>query len=135
MASAWVQFRDKAEAIIGIGARVVFPLLGAFAPVLGLPAWVGTVAGSVVPQLMAIAEKDLPAAGSGPMKKAKVLDATEQILAILEKTFTGHAAADFAKLRPTLELLIDGTVSATNLIAPSIVADDKPGLTAGEQAP
>ena len=124
MASTFVKVRNWIEAAVVFGTKYIFPILATLCPVLKLPAWVGTVAGSVIPQLIAIAEQDIPEQGSGPMKKAKVLDAAEKIMAVLESTFTGGAAGSFAKLKPTIEALIDQTVNAVNELAPSIIADD-----------
>ena len=133
MASTFVKVRDFIESIAVIGAKYIFPILATICPVLKLPAWIGVIAGSVIPQLMAIAEQDFPAPGSGPMKKAKVLDAADKIMAVLESTFTGGAAGSFAKLKPTIEALIDQTVTAVNELAPAIIADDLP--TIGTIAP
>lgn len=125
--SKWVPIRDTIERIALYGAKFFFPMLAGIAPILGLPAWIGRAAGIIVPQLMAMAEADFPAPGSGPMKKAKVLSASEKIMAILEAEFTGGAAGSFAKMKPAIELLIDGTVSVTNALAPQIIANDAPG--------
>jgi len=130
MASGWVKFRDTVEAIVGFGLKYIFPILSAIVPILKVPAWVGTVVGSVVPNLMAIAEQEFPAPGSGPMKKEKVLNVTEKLMALMESEFTGGAAGTFAKIKPTLEVLIDRTITAINDLDKSIIADDIPGPSA-----
>lgn len=124
MASAWVQFRDKFTAILGIGVQFVLPILTTVVPALKLPAWVGTVAGNLIPQLMAIAEANSPAPGTGPAKKQQVLNAADEIMAVLAKTFTGGAATNFEALKPTISVLIDQTITAVNALAPQIIADD-----------
>lgn len=126
MASAWVKFRDKAEAIIGIGAKFAFPILATVAPALGLPVWVGTFAGSIVPQLMGLVEANTPTPGSGAMKKTQVTNILNGFAAVLEKELTGGAKINLDKLMPTISILIDQTVTATNAIAPAIIADDTP---------
>ena len=124
--SKWVPIRDSIIKYVTFGAKFVFPLLGTLAPVLGLPAWVGAVATSIVPQLMMIAEENSPAPGTGPMRKQQVLNATQEIMAVLEKNFTGIAKARFEALLPTLGLLIDQTVGVVNAIDKKIIADDAP---------
>jgi hypothetical protein len=124
--SKWVPIRDSIIKYVTFGAKFVFPLLGTLAPVLGLPAWVGAVATSIVPQLMMIAEENSPAPGTGPMRKQQVLNATQEIMAVLEKNFTGIAKARFEALLPTLGLLIDQTVGVVNAIDKNLIADDAP---------
>jgi hypothetical protein len=124
--SKWVPIRDSIIKYVTFGAKFVFPLLGTLAPVLGLPAWVGAVATSIVPQLMMIAEENSPAPGTGPMRKQQVLNATQEIMAVLEKNFTGIAKARFEALLPTLGLLIDQTVGVVNAIDKKVIADDVP---------
>jgi len=124
--SKWVPIRDEIEKYAAYGARFFFPVLATVAPIVGLPVWVGTVAGALIPQLMTIAENNSPAPGSGPAKKQQVLNAADEIMAVLAKTFTGGALANFDKLRPTIETLIDQTVAAVNALAPKIIASDGP---------
>jgi hypothetical protein len=124
--SKWVPIRDSIIKYVTFGAKFVFPILGTLAPVLGLPTWVGAVATSIVPQLMVIAEENSPAPGTGPMRKQQVLNATQEIIAVLEKNFTGIAKARFEALLPTLGLLIDQTVGVVNAIDKKIIADDPP---------
>jgi hypothetical protein len=133
--SKWVPIRDSIVKYVTFGAKFVFPILGTLAPVLGLPAWAGTVATAIVPQLMVIAEENSPAPGTGPMRKQQVLTATQEIMAVLEKTFTGVAKSKFDTLAPLLGVLIDQTVTVVNALDKKVIADDKPGLTPGEQAP
>ncbi len=126
MSSAWVQFRDKAEQIVAYGARLFFPILATVAPVLGLPTWVGALAGSIVPQVMGLVEANTPASGAGPMKKQQVLNILNGFAAVLEKELTGGAKVNLDALMPTISILIDQTVTAANQLAPKVVADDKP---------
>ena len=124
--SNWTQFRDKAENIVAYGARLFFPILATLAPVLGLPVWVGALAGSIVPQLMGLVEANTPASGAGPMKKQQVLNIMHGFAAVLEKELTGGAKVNLDALMPTISLLIDQTVTATNELAPKIIANDGP---------
>jgi hypothetical protein len=133
--SKWVPIRDSIVKYVTFGAKFVFPVLGAIAPALGLPAWAGTVASSIVPQLMVIAEENSPAPGSGPMRKAQVLKATQEIMSVLEANFTGVAKSRFENLAPIVGLLIDQTVTIVNAVDKKIIADDKPGLAPGESGP
>jgi len=126
--SVWVPIRDSIVKYVTFGAKFVFPLLGTLAPVLGLPAWAGTIATSLVPQLMVIAEENSPKPGTGPMRKQQVLNATQEIMAVLEKTFTGVAKVKFESLMPVLGVLIDQTVGAVNEIDKKIIADDGPAV-------
>lgn len=123
--SNWTIFRDKAENIVAYGARLFFPILATIAPALGLPTWIGTFAGAIVPQLMGLVEANTPAAGSGPMRKTQVTNILNGFAAVLEKELVG-TKVDISKLMPTISLLIDQTVTATNELAPKIIADDKP---------
>ena len=122
--SVWVPIRDSIVKYVTIGAKFVFPLLGTLAPVLGLPAWAGVVASSLVPQLMVIAEENSPKKGTGPMRKQQVLNATQEIMAVLEKTFTGVAKVKFDNLMPVLGVLIDQTVGMVNEIDKKVIADN-----------
>jgi len=126
MASNWVMVRNQAEAIIGIGAKFAFPILATIAPVVGLPAWVGVLAGSIVPQIMGLVEANSPAPGGGPMKKTQVTNILNGFAAVLEKELTGGAKINMDKLMPTISILIDQTVNAVNALAPAIIADDTP---------
>ena len=124
--SNWTVFRDKAENIVAYGARLFFPILATVAPALGLPTWVGALAGSIVPQLMGLVEANTPATGSGPMRKTQVLNIMNGFAAVLEKELTGGAKVNLDALMPTISLLIDQTVTAANQLAPKVIADDKP---------
>jgi len=124
--SKWTEFRDKAEKIIAYGARLFFPILATVAPALGLPVWVGALAGSIVPQLMGLVEANTPASGAGPMKKQQVLNILNGFTAVLEKELTGGAKVSIDALMPTISKLIDQTVTAANELAPQIIADDTP---------
>ena len=130
--SKWVAFRDHAEQIVAYGARLFFPILATLAPAFGLPTWVGALAGSIVPQVMGLVEANTPASGAGPMKKQQVLNIMHGFAAVLEKELTGGAKVNIDALMPTISLLIDQTVTATNELAPKIIASDSP-LTTGEQ--
>lgn len=134
--SKWVPIRDSIIKYVTFGARFVFPILGTLAPVLGLPVWVGTVATSIVPQLMVIAEENSPAPGTGPMRKQQVLNATQEIMAVLEKNFTGIAKSRFDALMPILGVLIDQTVMVVNAMDKKVIADDGPPVVgSGINAP
>ena len=126
MASSWVKFRNQAEAIIGIGARFAFPILATIAPALGLPVWVGVLAGSIIPQIMGIVEANNPAPGRGPIKKQQAINILNGFAAVLEKEFTGGAKINMDRLMPAISILIDQTVAAVNALAPAIIADDPP---------
>lgn len=128
MTSAWVRFRNEAEAIIGIGAKFAFPILATVAPAFGLPTWVGTLAGSLVPQLMSLVEANTPTPGSGAMKKQQVINLTTGFMELLQKEnlLTGAAAQNLDKFMPTVAALIDQTVTAVNALAPQIIANDAP---------
>jgi len=126
--SKWTEFRNTAEKIIAYGARLFFPILATVAPMLGLPTWVGALAGSIVPQLMGLVEANNPKPGSGPMKKQQVLNIMNGFAAVLEKELTGGAKVNIDILMPTISLLIDQTVTAANELAPKIIADDEPLL-------
>ena len=122
--SKWTEFRDEAEKIIAYGARLFFPILATIAPVLGLPTWVGALAGSIVPQIMGLVEANNTTPGSGPMKKQQALNITQGFMAVLEKELTGGAKVNLDLLMPTISLLIDQTVTAVNELAPKVIADD-----------
>ena len=124
--SRWTEFRDKAEEIVAYGARLFFPILATLAPVLGLPTWVGALAGSIVPQLMGLVEANNPTPGSGPMKKQQVLNIMHGFAAVLEKELTGGAKVNLDALMPTISILIDQTVTAANTLAPKVIANDGP---------
>lgn len=126
--SKWVAFRDKAENIVAYGARLFFPILATVAPALGLPTWVGALAGSLVPQLMGLAEANNPTPGSGPMKKQQVLNILNGFTAVLEKELTGGAKVNLDALMPTLSKLIDQTVTAANELTPKVIANDGPAI-------
>ena len=134
MSSAWVQFRDSAEAIISIGAGILKPILGIAAFIPGIPAGVAAVL-RVVPAFMAAFEMAMPAPGSGPAKKTAVLNSSKALMDIMEQQTTGGAKENFDKFRPAIEAIIEGTIGMVNGLMPQIIADDKPKLTAGEQAP
>lgn len=124
--SKWTEFRDQAEKIVAYGARLFFPILATVAPALGLPVWVGALAGSIVPQLMGLIEANNPTPGSGPMKKQQVLNILNGFTAVLEKELTGGAKVNIDALMPTISKLIDQTVTAVNTLAPKIIAADTP---------
>lgn len=124
--SKWTEFRDEAERIIAYGARLFFPILATVAPALGLPTWVGALAGSIVPQLMGLVEANSQTPGSGPMKKQQVLNILNGFMAVLEKELTGGAKVNIDALMPTISKLIDQTVTAVNQLAPKVIADDDP---------
>lgn len=124
--SKWTEFRDSAEKIVAYGARLFFPILATIAPALGLPVWVGALAGSIVPQLMGLVETNTPVSGAGPMKKQQVLNIMHGFAAVLEKELTGGAKVNIDALMPTISKLIDQTVTAVNELAPKVIADDDP---------
>lgn len=121
---SWVKFRNTAEAILGIGAKYIFPVVASLVPVLNVPRWAAVLVTNVVPALMAAAETMNNAPGAGPAKKSQVMEAAAGMMAVLEKTFTGGAKGNFDLLRPTLEILIDRTVAMVNDLAPEIIQDD-----------
>jgi hypothetical protein len=124
--SKWTEFRDEAERIIAYGARLFFPILATVAPALGLPVWVGALAGSIVPQVMGLVQANMPATGAGPMRKQKVLNILNGFTAVLEKELTGGAKVNLDALMPTISKLIDQTITAANELAPKVIADDVP---------
>ena len=125
MASQWVVFRNNAEKIVAYAARLFFPILETVAPALGLPVWVGTFAGAIVPQLMGLVEANTPAEGSGPMRKTQVTNILNGFAAVLEKELVG-TKVDITALMPTISLLIDQSVTAANILDPKLVANDTP---------
>ena len=124
MASQWVKIRNKIEAIALFGSKYVFPVVASLGVTAGFPPWAGVLIVNIVPALMAAVETMHTEPGAGPVKKQQVLDATAQMMAVLENTFTGGAKGSFDKLRPTLEILIDQTVSAVNDLFPQIIGSD-----------
>jgi len=140
--SAWTEFRDKVEDGFSFVVKYIFPVVLAVAGggTFKIPAWAITVISKIVPALIGIVEQASPAPGTGAAKKAAVLTATEQVLALMGATFTGGAALNFAGLKPVLSVLIDQTVAATNAIAPQIIANDPvasgpPTIGSGINAP
>jgi hypothetical protein len=133
MASSWVKFRDQAEAIIGIGANILRPILGLAAFIPGIPAGVGAIL-RVIPAFMAAFEMAMPEPGSGPAKKTAVLNSAEALFGLMGAQMTGGAKENFDKLKPAIEAIIEGTIGMVNGLAPQIIGNDKPGLTPGEQS-
>jgi hypothetical protein len=104
--------------------KYIFPVVVSVAGAFNLPAWAVNIITRVVPSLIGIVEEASPAPGTGPVKKQMVLDATEKLVVLMGSTFTGGAAVTFDKIKPVLSVLIDQTVSATNAIAPKVIAND-----------
>ncbi|MFA6064078.1 MAG: hypothetical protein WC736_15925 [Gallionella sp.] len=136
MASAWVKFRDSVEAILGIGASVLKPILGVIGFIPGVPAGVAAVL-RVVPAFMAAFEIAMPEPGSGAAKKTAVLNSSKAFLDIVEKELTGGAKTNFDQLKPAIESIIEGTIGMVNGLAPQIIADDGPktGINAPVDTP
>jgi hypothetical protein len=135
MASRWVRFRDTAEAIIGIGLKLVVAVGGTVAGIPGVPAWAIRVL-TMIPSFMSLVEVAMPEAGSGPAKKTAVLNSTKALMDYLETQLTGGAKGTFDKLRTSIEGIIEGTIGLVNDLDKSIIADDvppgtPPGWTAG----
>ncbi len=130
MSSAWVLFRDKVEAIIGIAAKYVVPLLSVAAAALGVPAPVAAVL-SAIPDLMGKLEVILPAKGSGPVRSDIVLSVMQVSMDAIEKQLTGGAATSFEKLKPLIQASMTNAVTAVTDLAPGIIAPASP-LTPGE---
>ena len=134
--SAWTEFRDKVEEGFAFVVKYIFPIVVSVAGSFALPAWAMTVITRIVPELIGIVEQASPAPGTGPAKKAAVLTATEQTLALLQSSFTGGAKVNFDKIRPVLSTMIDQAVAATNALAPQIIANDgPPQMGSGINAP
>lgn len=126
MTSNWVKFRDTVEAIIGIGAQFVLPIVGIVGLVPGIPASISSVL-KIIPSLMAAFEQAIPAPGSGPVKKAAVLATTKSIMDVLDKqVLTGGAKASYDTLLPVITAIVDSTITTVNQVAPQIIADDNP---------
>jgi len=123
MASAWVKFRDTAEAIIGIGAKLILAVGGTVAGIPGVPAWAIRVL-SIIPAFMSVVEVAMPEPGSGPAKKTAVVNSTKALLDYLEVELTGGAKGTFDKLRTSIEGVIEGTIGLVNDLDKSIIADD-----------
>lgn len=123
MPSAWVKFRDTAEAIIGIGAKFLLPFVSVAAMIPGIPAGIVRIL-LIIPALMAAFEEAIPAPGSGPAKKQAVLNSAKSFIEILEGQLTGGAKGNFDKLRPAIEAIIEGTIGMVNGLAPQIIGND-----------
>jgi len=139
MASAWVQFRDKAEAIIGVAWNFFVPIAAIASVSFGFPPGIAAAL-KVIPTIMGEVEKLLPAPGSGPAKKAQVLGITKIIMDALDTQLTGGAATSYSKLKPLIEATIDSSITTINLVAPAIIANDPvapgpPTIGSGINAP
>ena len=124
MASTWVRIRNTIEGIAVFGAKYVFPVAASFAASAGFRPWAGVLIVNIVPALMAAVETMHTEPGTGPVKKQQVLDAAAGMMAVLEQTFTGGAAVNFDKIKPTLSILIDQTIAMVNDLMPEIIAND-----------
>mgnify|MGYP001558540406 CR=1 FL=1 len=138
--STWIKIREVIKDGFKFTGKYILPILVQLAPQLKIPAWAATVVMAVLPDLMAVAEKDFPAAGSGTMKKNQVLTAINDMLAVVDKYLTGGAAATYDRLLPLLNTAIDSVVSATNELRKDIIADDEgpqvpPTVGSGINAP
>jgi len=134
MSSAWVHFRDTAEAILSGAVDFFVPIAAVASSVFGLPP-VAVIVIKAIPTIMSEVEKLLPDPGSGAAKKAQVLGITQIIMDALDTQLTGGAAASFKKIEPLLSATIDSAINQINKYAPAIIANDSPGLTPGEQGP
>jgi hypothetical protein len=123
MPSKWVKFRDTAEAIIGIGLKLVLAVGGTVTGIPGVPAWAIRVL-TQIPSLIAIMEIAMPAPGSGAAKKTAVINSTKALLDYLETQLSGGAKGTFDKLRTSIEGIIEGTIGLVNDLDKSIIADD-----------
>ena len=130
MASAWVKFRDQAEAIIGIGAKLILAVGGTIAGIPGVPAWAIKVL-SIIPAFMSVVEVAMPEPGSGPAKKTAVINSTKALMDYLEKELTGGAKGTFDKLHTSINGIIEGTIGLVNDLDKSIIADDVPDEPGG----
>ncbi len=120
--SAWVKFRDKFEAIIGIGAKYIVPLLSVAAAALGVPAPVAAVL-NAIPDLMAKLEAVLPVKGSGPVRSEVVLSVMQIAMDTIESNLTGGAAESFNKLKPLIQASMTNTVLAVKDLVPGVMSD------------
>ena len=132
--SAWVKFRDGAEAIIGMGWNFFVPIAAVAGTAFGFPPGIAAAI-KVIPTIMGEVEKLLPAPGSGPAKKAQVLGITKIIMDALDTQLTGGAAVSYGKLKPLIEATIDSSINTINMIAPAIIADDAPDPLAPPPVP
>jgi hypothetical protein len=127
MPSKWVLFRNQAEAIIGIGLKLVLAVAGTVVGIPGVPLWAIKVL-TQIPSLMSIVEIAMPAPGSGPAKKTAVINSTKALLDYLETQLSGGAAGTFDKLKGSIEGIIEGTIGLVNSLNKSIIADDVVGV-------
>jgi hypothetical protein len=137
--SRWTTFRNEAEVILAYGVKYIFPVVAAVAPQLGLPIWAAAAISNIIPSMMSAVEAMATQPGTGPVKKAQVISATQIIINDLEaNVFTGTAKVNFDKALPIISLAIDNLISLVNEVAPQIIASDTPTappLVAASQTP
>jgi len=121
--SKWTDFRDTAEAIIGVGAKLILAVAGTVAGIPGVPPWAIRVL-SIIPAFMSVVETAMPEPGSGPAKKTAVVNSTKALMDYLENELTGGAKGTFDKLRGSIDGIIEGTIGIVNSVRPDIIADD-----------
>ena len=125
MASKWVKFRDTAEAIIGIGLKLVVAVGGTVVGIPGVPVWAIRVL-TMIPSFMSIVEVAMPEPGTGAAKKTAVINSTKALMDYLETQLTGGAKGTFDKLKTSIDGIIEGTIGLVNGLDKSIIADDAP---------
>ena len=126
--SRWTDFRDTAEAIIGIGAKLILAVSGTVLGIPGLPVWASRVL-NIIPAFMAVVEIAMPEPGSGPAKKTAVVNSMKALMDYLDTQLTGGGKGTFDKLRPTIEGIVEGTIGIVNSVRPDIIADDPISVT------
>lgn len=111
MASTWVRIRDR---FVDLVSRIVVPVASILSlAVPGLPAGVAVIL-RAIPVLMSVAEQIHPESGSGAKKSEFVHVAAEAMLTAVGVTVTGGAAETYAKIKPTIQAIIDNGVALVN---------------------